>query len=72
MSCKCMYASPLPLEPASHPPSLPARSSQSNRLSSLCYTVSPHELSILHMVVCVFQCYSHNSFHPFLPPIMPF
>ena len=36
-----------------HPPSHPSRSSQSTRLSSLCYRAAFHQLSILHMVVCI-------------------
>ena len=36
----------------------PSRSSESTELSSLCYTVNFHWLSILHMVIYMFQCYS--------------
>ena len=43
------------------PPSHPSRSSQSMELSSLCYTEASHQLSTLHMVVCLCQSYSLNS-----------
>ena len=47
-------------------PSHPSRSSQSPRLSSLCYTSASHWLSILHMVMYMCQCYSLNSSYPLL------
>ena len=55
-----VYIYPLPLGP----PSYPCRSSQSTRLSSLCYTAASHQLFVVHMVLCVCQCYSPNSSHP--------
>ena len=42
---------------------------QSTGLKSLCHTANSHLLSILHMLVYMFQCYSLNSSHPFLPPL---
>ena len=53
--------------PPLHTPSLPSRSSQSTELSSLCYTATCHWLSILHMVMDMFQCLSLNLSHPLLP-----
>ena len=51
-----------PSEPPSHPPpSHPSRSSQSPELSSLYYTAASHWLSILHMIVYMFPCFSLNS-----------
>ena len=44
-----------------------SRSSQSTRLRSLCYIVTPHWLSILHMVVCMFARYSLSLSHLFFP-----
>ena len=46
----------------SFPPSAPSHFSrmlQSTRLSSMCYT-SNFPLAVLHMVMCMFQCYSLN------------
>ena len=39
----------------------------STALSSLCYTVGSHWLSILYIVVCMCQSQSPNSSHPPLP-----
>ena len=41
----------------------PSRSSQSSELSSLCYTTGSHELSILHMIVYIYQSQSHCHFY---------
>ena len=38
---------------------------------SLCYIAGSHWLSILHMVVCVYQHYAPNSSHHHLPPLGP-
>ena len=46
-------------------------SSQSTGLSSLCHTGSPHWLSILHMVIYMFQRYSLSSSQAFLPSLGP-
>ena len=47
-------------------PSHPSRSSQNTELSSLCYIAASQYLSILHMVVYIFQC--HSQFTPFFFP----
>ena len=44
------------------PPSHSSRSSQSIKLSSLCYTAASHQLSVLNMVLYTCQCYSTCSF----------
>ena len=45
----------------------PSRTSQSTGTSFLYYTANSHQLSALHIVMQVFQCYSLNSSHTFLP-----
>ena len=45
-------------------PSHPSKLSQSTHMGSLIHTANPHLLSILHMVMYVFQCYSLKSSHP--------
>lgn len=66
----CVYISPL--SRASCPlPSQPSRSSQSTRLSPWCSTAVSHELSVLYMVLYVYQSYSLSSFHPLLPRLCP-
>ena len=35
-----------------------SRLSQGTTLSFLCYRANPHWLSVLHTVMCMFQCYS--------------
>ena len=52
----------------SFPPSLshPSRWSQNPELISLCYAAASRQLSILHAVVYICQCYSH--FAPASPP----
>ena len=52
------------LPPTSHP----SRLLQSSSLSSLSHTANSHWLSILHMVMYMFPCYSLNLSHPLLPP----
>ena len=60
-SAICVH-NPLHLELPSHPPpSHPSMASQSTELSSLFYVTASHELSILHMVAYICQCYSLNS-----------
>ena len=49
------------------PPSQPSRSSQSAELSSLQYTTAFHQLSVLHMVVYICQCYCLNSSYSLIP-----
>ena len=53
------------------PPSHPSRPSQSTKLSSLCYATASHWLSILHMVVYMFQCQSLYLYHDLLPLLYP-
>ena len=44
------------------PRSHPSRSSQSVRLGSLCYTETSHQLSVLHLIVCIcWCCFLHSS-----------
>ena len=64
---------PLQLESPSYPPSPsnPSRSSQSDRLGSPCYITVSHQLSNLHMIVYICQCYSLDSSHPLLSPLCP-
>ena len=40
-------------------------------LGALCHTWNSHWLSILHMVIYMFQCYSLKSSHPLLFPLSP-
>ena len=56
-----------PTPPSSHP----SMSSQSTKLNSLCYIYSRFPLSILHMVVYMFQCHLLNLSHPLLPVLYP-
>ena len=58
---------PRPLKAPSPPP--PLTSSQSAEPSSLFYSAASGQLSALHMVVCIWQCYSLNSPRPPLPPL---
>ena len=49
------------LNSLTHPPHPTSRLTQSTKLSSLsCHTVNSHWLSILHMVIYLFPCYSLN------------
>ena len=64
----------IPISPPSYmplPPSLshPSRWSQSTELTSLCYAAVSHQLSILHMVVYICQCYSLTSSQIIFPPL---
>ena len=40
-------------------------------LGSLCHTANSHWLSVLHMILCIFQWYFLKSSHPVLPPLCP-
>ena len=40
-------------------------------LGALCHTSNLHWLSILHMVMYMFQCFSLKSSHPLLLPLSP-
>ena len=46
----------------------PCRPLQSSGLSSPSHITNSHCLSILHMVMNMFPCYSLHSFHSLLPP----
>ena len=65
-----------PLHPERRPTSLPILPFQVVTLlalGALLHTSNSHWLlSILHMVVCIFQCYSLKSSHPPLHPLSPF
>ena len=50
---------------------LPHLGCQNPGLSFLCCTATSHGLSILHMVMYIFQCYSLNSFHSLPTPLCP-
>ena len=52
-------------------PSHLSRLSQSTKLSSLCYTTAAHWLSVLYIVMFMFQCYSLNLFHSLFLPLCP-
>ena len=52
-----------------HPTSLSCHRALS--LSSLCHIAISHWLSVLHMVMCMFQCYSFKLSHPLFPPLCP-
>ena len=70
ITCKYTYVpSLLKLHPTSH--SHLSRLSQSTRLSSLCYTTAAHWLSVLYIVMFMFQCYSLNLFHSLFLPLCP-
>ena len=49
----------------------PSRLSQSTGLSSLCHTINSHLLSILHMEMYMFSCYSLSLSHPLLLLLCP-
>ena len=57
----------LPLLPSSHP----ARSSWRMGLGSLCYVATSHQLSVLHMIVYIYQCYFLHLFHSLLSSLCP-
>ena len=61
----------LSLPPALPSLSHPSRWSQSTELISLCYAAASHQLSILHLVVYICQCYSLSTSQPLLPALCP-
>ena len=72
MNQSYVYLHTLSRVPLPYPNSTPlGGSSQSSKLSSLCYTVAAHQLRVSHMVVCICLCYSLNPSPPFLPPLCP-
>ena len=50
----------------------PSRLSQSTGLRFLCHTANSHQISILHMVIYMFLCFTLNSFHPLLLCVQKF
>ena len=48
-----------------------SRLSQNTNMSSLHLTANPHWLSILYMIMYMFQCYSLSSSYPLFPPLCP-
>ena len=61
---------PLPFKTPSHLPlhPTPLGCHRAPGLGSLHHTGNFYQLSVLHMVMYMFQCYSLNSSHPLLPP----
>ena len=59
------------ISPPSLLPSSPSRSSQSPRLSSLCYTAMSHQASISHLIVYMCRCYLLHSPHSLPPTLCP-
>ena len=59
---------PRPTKPLSH---LPPCCHRALALGSLHHTPNSHWLSILHMVMYMFQCYCFKSSHPLLLPLCP-
>ena len=66
--CIHIYSPLLSLPPT---PSHSSRLSQSTQLSSLWYSTTLDQLSVLHMVLYICQCYSLNLSHPLLPSLCP-
>ena len=66
-----VYICALRLEPPSPTPFHPSGSSQSTKLSSLCYKEVSCKLSILHMVAYTHQSPSPNLSHPPLTSLCP-
>ena len=56
-----IYICPLPLEPPPHLPHhpMPLSCHKAQSLGSLHHTSNIHQLSILHVIMCIFQSYSH-------------
>jgi len=61
----------LPLETPPHLPPLPTPSCCHRALASPHHALNSHWLSILHMVIYMFQCYSLKTSHPLLPLLCP-
>ena len=68
-----VYVCPLPFEPPFYLPHYPTPLGchRALDLSSLLHTANSHWLSVLYMVMYMFQCYSLNSSHPLLAPLCP-
>ena len=67
----CAYIYSLRLDPLSQLLSHPSRWSLSARLGTLCCIAASHQLSVLHVIVYICQCYSLNLSHPLLPLLCP-
>ena len=68
-SAICIHIPPPPsasLPP--HPCPIPLRSSQSTKLSCLCYIAASHQLAILHIVVYICSVYMSVLLSQFIPP----
>ena len=72
ISHRHIYVFPL-LNPDSHlPPQLiPSGCHRTPALRAMHHTSNSHWLSILHMVMYMFQCYTLKSSHPLLLPLSP-
>ena len=68
-----IYICPFPIEPSSHLPPHPTLLGchRAPDLSSLHHTANFHLLSILHMVMYMFPCYSLKLSHSLLPLLGP-
>ena len=62
---------PFPFESPSPFPSHTSRLSQDARLCSLCHVAASHQLSVLHMIEYICQCYFFNWSFPLLPSLYP-
>ena len=62
ISHRCIYIYILPPDP------IPLGHHRTPNLSTLSHTANSHWLSILHIVVYTFSCYSVYSLHPLLSP----
>ena len=65
------YIYHLPTDPPSLSSSYLSRSSQTTGLGSLCYIATSHQLSVLHTVLYLCQCYFLHSSHSLLPWLCP-
>ena len=68
-----VYIYPHLFEPPSHLSlhPIPLGCQRASGLSSLCHTANSHWLSVLHMIVYIFQCYSFSSSLLLLPLLCP-
>ena len=68
----CVYIPSLQSFPPTPPTSHPSRSSQSaSCVPHAIHTAASHQLVILHVVMCKYQCCSLNSSHTFHPRFVP-
>ena len=68
-----VYMCPLPLEPPLNlpPHPTPLGCHRALDVGSLRHAANVHWLSVLQTVMYLFQCNSHKSHHPLLPPLCP-